>query len=341
MNNDEPVLEYHTVPPTSRAAIFIFVAAIVAAVGFFLIVPALLVMLGAIIIQGNLSQRKDVSGEGLAKAASGISAAAVLLGMVALVLMPSIGSTHVRSNGSVCAANIRGIGQSMAVYAGDNNGAYPIVAFAPYATVPNEAKGTPTAKDVDAALRQYYAVPSPQAGSVQACLWVLVLTGQVAPLQFVCKSDPFAAGGASATDKAGNYYNNFQNGKQLGYSMAYPWNADGRPGAWWTNTSDAGLPIIADMTPASLPKDNKTWNSANHNGDGQNVGFGDSHAEFCRSPNVGHNNDNIYTMSASPSTGPAQFGGIPAGKAAPVLTADKAPYDIIMLPVRNETTGAM
>jgi prepilin-type processing-associated H-X9-DG protein len=96
-----------------------------------------------------------------------------------------------------------------------------------------------------------------------------------------------------------------------------------------------------DMTPAQAPADNRTWNSGNHEGDGQNVGFGDGHAEFCRRPDVGQDNDNIYTMSASPSKGPAQFGGIPAGKTAPLLTADKAPYDIIMLPVRNETTGAM
>ena len=243
----------------------------------------------------------------------------------------------------------------MRVYAEDNNNTYPIVPFASYDTLPNAAKGTPVAKDVDAVLRQYYAAPNPQAGSVQACLWVLVLTGQVAPLQFVCSEDRSADRNAVAVmDKGGNYFNNFQNPKQLSYSMAYPWNAEGRPGAWWTNTSDASLPIIADMTPlqgtgkparnltpAREPTDSKTWNSGNHQGDGQNVGFGDSHAEFCRRPDVGQQNDNIYTMSASPSTGPAQFGGIPAGKTAPVLTADKAPYDIIMLPVRNETTGGM
>jgi IMP dehydrogenase len=30
-----------------------------------------------------------------------------------------------------------------------------------------------------------------------------------------------------------------------------------------------------------------------------------------------------------------------AGAGVPQLTADKAPFDIIMLPVRNETTGGM
>jgi hypothetical protein len=84
------------------------------------------------------------------------------------------------------------------------------------------------------------------------------------------------------------------------------------------------------------------WNAVNHQSPstiaGQNVVFADSHAEFVRRPDVGQGNDNIYSMSGVPSTGPSQFGGIPAGRTAPML-ADKQPFDIVMVPVRNETTG--
>lgn len=186
-------------------------------------------------------------------------------------------------------------------------------------------------------------------------MWILVVTGQVSAKQFACGGDRFADHSkVQAADKAGNLYLNFQSPKQLSYSTAYPWNADGKPGAWWASTGDASLPLIADMAPrqgtgkparnvvpSNNPLDPKTWNSANHEGDGQNVGFADGHAEFQRRPDVGQRDDNIYSMSASPSKGPAQFGGIPAGAAAPMLTADKAPFDIIMLPVRDETTGKM
>jgi len=355
MNNDDPVLEYHKGTRMSQVAIWVFIASLIAAVGFFLILPAIVTLIVSIVVHGNLSRRTDVSGAGLTSAAIKISAVAVIFGIVVLIILPS--PSHMGpAPRSICAANLRGIMQSMAVYAEDNNKAFPIVAFAPYDTVPNAAKGTSTGtKDAEAALRQYYAAPTPQAGSVQACLWVLVLNGQISPKQLVCTSDPFSnRSGVAMTDQGGSYFNNVQNPTQLSYSVAYPWKANGQPGAWWTYTTDESLPLIADMTPlqgtgkpartltpARAPADNKTWNSGNHNGDGQNVGFGDCHTEFCRSPNVGHNNDNIYSMSASPSTGPAQFGGIPAGKAAPALTADKAPYDIIMLPVRNETTGGM
>jgi hypothetical protein len=153
-------------------------------------------------------------------------------------------------------------------------------------------------------------------------------------------------------DKAGRYHDNFQNGNQLSYSIAYPWMADGSAAPYWKATIDASIPLMSDVaplqgtgTPPGLAADviakplTRSANSANHEGDGQNVVFGDNHVEFTRLPTCGQSSDNIFTSSGSPSTGPLEFGGIPAGTAAPTLTATKAPYDIVMLPVRNSTTG--
>jgi prepilin-type processing-associated H-X9-DG protein len=247
----------------------------------------------------------------------------------------------------------------MVVYAMENGDAFPVVTYAPYATVAGAPKGVSTGiSDLEKAKARYYAAPNPQAGSVPACLWILVMNGQVGAKQFICREDRFGSkAGAEVNDSKGNYYDNFQNGRQLSYSMAYPWKADGTVGAWWKYTANAELPILADMnplngtgkpkremTPAAAPKDAATWNSGNHQGDGQNVAFADGHAEFCRRPDVGQGNDNIYTMSAVPSRGPGQFGGVAAGIApagAPELTVEKGPFDVIMLPVRNETTGEM
>jgi hypothetical protein len=355
MSNQDPILEYQTPTPTSPWAVVVFWAAIAAALGFFLVIPSLLVFLAAVVVQGRISPIRDARGYRRATIAGWISAPAAGLGFVLFITAGMTGG-HPRelSNRAVCAANVRGIMQSMLDYAGDNNGRLPLVPYAPYATVPNAAKGvaTGTSDEVEAA-RKYYTGTSGQAGSVQACLWMMVMGGQIAPKQFLCKSDPWASNSAAITS-AGGLYDNFQNGTQLSYSVAYPWDAAGKPGAWWNATIDSSLPLIADMnplqgtgtparnlTPARAPSDHKTWNSNIHQGDGQNVGFGDAHAEFSRTPCVGHDNDNIYTMSGAPSKGPAQFGGIPAGKTAPALTADKAPFDIILLPVRNESTGAM
>jgi hypothetical protein len=283
-------------------------------------------------------------------------ACGVLAVLVVLVLWPNRDRDGRLSWRSVCAANLRGIMQSFLVYAGDNNGAYPTVAYAPYGTVSNAVKGVSTGTTKpEAAIERYYRVPNAQAGSVPACLWMLVVNGQVGAKQFVCGEDRFGnRNGTAATDRAGNFFDNFQNARQLSYSAAYPWNGEGKAGAWWKDTQDASLPIVADMaplqgtgkpkrdlTPASAPVDRRTWNSGNHAGEGQNVGFGDGHAEFVRSADVGQDGDNIYSMSGVPSRGPARFGGVAAGAAGPVLMGDKAPFDVVMVPVRDEGTGSM
>jgi hypothetical protein len=275
-----------------------------------------------------------------------------MLVLAILNLLPSRSRREIHH--SNCAANLRGITQSMNIYATENSDSYPIL---PYASSPGlkpatASSGSPNADEV---LRRQFAPGGPRSGSIEGTLWILVLAGHVSPRQFVCNNDRFADRNSThTTDSAGNYFDNFQSPKQLSYSMAYPWNSDGKPGDWWTSRTDASLPLVADMaprqgtgkparnlTPAAAPRDNKTWNSGNHGGDGQNIGFADGHAEFARRPDIGQQDDNIYSMSASPSKGPAQFGGIPAGAAAPMLTADKAPFDIIMLPVRDEATGKM
>ncbi|HVT79629.1 MAG TPA: hypothetical protein VHM90_03140 [Phycisphaerae bacterium] len=352
-----PVIEYEQRPRSiSRPALAVFVAAIVAALLFFLIVPAGLVFVAALVVRAWMARRWERGGHGLVSAAVTISGCAALAGVCFLILTPSLGCTRCLSPRSACAANLRGLAQSMNLYAADNADQYPIVPFAPYAGVSNAPSGKSSGtSDADKAMQKLFAPASPHAGDVQSSMWMLVLAGQVSPKQFVCPGDPFAdKAAATATDAAGNYFDGFPNSRQLSYSMAYPWNGDGKPGAWWKNATDASLPIVADMaprqgtgrparnvTPAALPRDPRTWNSANHEGDGQNVAFGDGHADFVRNADAGQAGDNIYSMSASPSKGPAQFGGIATGGAAPDLRAEQPPFDVVMLPVRDATTGGM
>ena len=186
------------------------------------------------------------------------------------------------------------------------------------------------------ALERYYTGAKPQAGSVQACMWMLVLNGQVGAKQFICKSDPFAATAATVMD-AGGLYDNFRNGKQLSYSMAYPWNAKGEPGAWWANTMDAGLPLIADMTPrqgtgtpkrdvtpAAEPTDGRTgirgitWGRAVW-------GFRMRMRSFAGVRLWGRMGTNIFDVGGD-FAGAGQVGGVAAGAAAPRLMAEKGPF---------------
>ena len=132
-------------------------------------------------------------------------------------------------------------------------------------------------------------------------------------------------------------------GEGVSYSTAMPWpsptlpgygNPISRsPGQWWTTTgANSQVPLVSDMAPTdggasnpaseadgpgegtfqrittTLPTANTfgpyIYNSGNHAGDGQNVGFGDDHVTWEISPYVGQNGDNIFTYHNYPSGGP-------------------------------------
>jgi len=158
-----------------------------------------------------------------------------IIALLIAILLPSLGKARELSNRSVCAANLRGTSQSMNVYAADNQDAYPIVAGKPTSYSLVGAGNSATTSDL--AITQMYNNSS--VGSVSQNLWILVLTGQVAPKQFVCKSDAVgSASNASATinNSYVPWFNNAGNSTQglesLSYSAAWPWTAAG-VGGWW------------------------------------------------------------------------------------------------------------
>ena len=161
------------------------------------------------------------------------------------------------------------------------------------------------------------------------------------------------------------------------------------PGLWWTtNGATSDVPLVSDFAPAdgslngaynggaydngdyspgiyqrittTLPTANTygpyIYNSGNHAGNGQNVGFGDDHVTWEISPYVGQNGDNIFTWSnADPAvvngtTDTKQVGlsqlSTPSGQNAvqdpPRGTKRSSPFDTCMVPVRtvNPTTAA-
>ena len=340
----------NTVPSkTSRLAIASMILGICALplVFFFCvgIVPAFLaVALGNNALAAIQDNPQAYTGKRMAIA--GIIAGAGSLFSVALLsVLVVLGSLRQAPSRSVCAANIRWISQSMAVYAKDNSDQYPIISPNGGYAFAHTSAGTP-GPDANKVIASIYAAPP--APSVTQNLWLLVLTGQVAPKQFICPFDPSHPVVATTT-VAGNYQTNFNDaGKPsdftYSYSFAYPWTTTtGAIGDWWKDTTDAGLPLISDMAPMGGTGANtttttdpalKTANSFNHNRDGQNVGFGDSHVEFARRPDCGQQFDNLFTFNGgTPSaTGTAFTGG-----KAPNIANGGAPgnYDICLVPVAD------
>ena len=182
-------------------------------------------------------------------------------------------------------------------------------------------------------------------------------------------------------------------GQGESYSIANPWPTDTSkgeyyfstsPGRWWTtNGATTEVPLVSDMAPqdgsgsyapaladgpgegvyqrivTTLPTANTygpyIYNSGNHAGDGQNVGFGDDHVTWETSPYAGQNGDNIFTdhnygnpptnvgaVNGATDTNQQAVWGPPPWRYVDWDVTLGKPFDICMIPVRvvNPTAAA-
>lgn len=264
----------------------------------------------------------------------------VVVSIIALlisILLPSLGKAKELANQTVCAANQRGITQGMIVYGQLNNDVFPCCK--PGAANAYTNSFTPATSGINSADQLSLAITNNQ-GVALTSVWMLVLGGEAAPKQFWCKSDQFLIG-PSYIASGGSFYANFQDQYQISYSIAYPWTGNG-PSPNWRNTMKYNSPVICDMAPLNgaggknttlqLGQTSKLYNSANHDNTGQNIAFGDGHAEFCRDPYRGGDvQDNIFTTGSG--------GGQPAGLNG--IGTPSSSTDFVMVPVRNSSTGDM
>ncbi|MHB1766308.1 MAG: pilus assembly FimT family protein [Phycisphaerae bacterium] len=323
----------------------------------------------------------------------------VVISIIALliaILLPALARAKELANRTACAANIRSIAQCMRIYSQSNDATFPCTP-GPYGgnirLGPNQPAGpgySALQQPSGVASDWYYLVgktnpPANNTGSIQASMWLLVLTGYCQPKTFICPSDQFsqvpsleygAPGGGIypcfGYEQAGTW-NLSAAHAGLSYSIAEPWlpadlalkiaAASAVQPYWTTRGADSGLAIVSDMAPdpngsspslGNLYRDttilpsantygNYVYNSGNHNGDGQNVGFGDAHVAWETNPYCGENNDNIYSYYTRP------YHGVGDVSAAPQVDWKyniqnwpqyQPPYDVVMKPMQNVQTGA-
>ena len=225
-----------------------------------------------------------------------------------------------------------------------------------------------TAATLQAAARAAYG-KGMMVGSPLASMWLLVLNGQMTVKSFICPSDPYATQPSELYNASSNYYTNFGivnnatsgigNGES--YSIDFPWRyKTGKIGGWWMNNTTSDLPLAADMAPAYDPTGGKLardpllplsnfagnyiFNSGNHAGEGQNVGFGDDHVVWEDNPYVGENSDSIYSYdnisAALPTDGARACGSTGASAVYHRWNPGKAKsWDVWMAPVRDVRNG--
>jgi prepilin-type N-terminal cleavage/methylation domain-containing protein/prepilin-type processing-associated H-X9-DG protein len=272
----------------------------------------------------------------------------VVVAIIALlisILLPSLSRARELSKRLVCAANVKGLGTAFKIYSNDNEEQWPTPAFSEQDAIINwfnQGTGN-TLYNPDVPILN--ANPSPgrliesdnsaNRLSTTRSFWMLVRTGDVTPKGFICPSS------GDTTDPVQNVdlYFDFDKLTNVSYGYQVPFGPfDSRA----SENIDPRLAVAADKGPHDeqpdttklaanfadfdpfqpnfnmTPNDWKSYNSGNHGGqgtgEGQNVLFGDGHASFERTPVVGIDQDNIYTIiddSASPTgraSGSVNFG---------------------------------
>jgi len=253
----------------------------------------------------------------------------VVIGIIALlisILLPALNRAREQANRVKCASNLSQVGKAIVMYANENKGSYPRTHY----TVGSAVNTT----NAGAAQPNSFVAGGPGpvgTNNVCASLFLLAKTQDMSSQVFICPSsqaEPDTYQNQTAQNRS-----NFTDVKlNLSYSYiaAFP-TATAVAAGFSIKNIGAEFAVGSDMNPGNgggTPPDNvtgaqPTWprsqmitaNSNNHNGDGQNVLYGDGHAEFQSTPFVGMQRgtagstsgfkDNIFTSS----TGTATSGG--------------------------------
>jgi prepilin-type N-terminal cleavage/methylation domain-containing protein/prepilin-type processing-associated H-X9-DG protein len=242
----------------------------------------------------------------------------VVIGIIALlisILLPSLNRARETANRVKCASNLKQIGLAILLYSNENRGAYPRTkASTPVATgvTHNMIATGHTSPD------PFTSTATDATDNVPQALFLLLRTQDITSEVFTCPSsnaekDTYGGGTNAAINKS-----NFTDlAKNLSYSYQDPYPDSSAIGGGFklNNSISAEFAVGSDINPGttgtddnvlfpnntSSAKDMKNGNSNNHDGDGQNVLFGDGHVEFLQNPFVGVQRDNIFTRQTTNS----------------------------------------
>jgi len=251
----------------------------------------------------------------------------VVIGIIALliaILLPSLNRARETANRVKCASNLKSIGQALLLYSNENKGIYPRTIY--FVGTGTNAPTWFTGEDSGGAFRTgagadpgtYAGTDRPHNNDVTAALYLLLSTQDITAEVFICPSsndDAYTFGGGVQTAQN---HSNFPGNGNLSYSYQnpYPDTNAVSTGFKLNNSLSAEFAVAADKNPgiatgavtlvnvtsSSSAKDMRLANSKNHDGDGQNVLYGDGHVDFMTNPFSGVQRDNIYARRAN-STG--------------------------------------
>jgi prepilin-type N-terminal cleavage/methylation domain-containing protein len=274
----------------------------------------------------------------------------VVIAIIALlmgILMPALARVRQLAFRMVCGTNLSGIGKAMLIYANDYEDELP------RAGGRNTQWGS-TAKWAATDRRTAFGLAADGTGgfaSISSCFYLLVKYAEVTPKSFICKGDAGTTEFklADRTDVPANFElidawdfgGPDENYKHCSYTYHVPFGlyalttsnepgfavaADRNP---WIKSPAADPGLFADFKPdagatggTGTSDQAKKGNCINHQNDGQNVLFLDSHVEFAKRSYCSIEDDNIYTVSRNQAQGDP-WGTQPVAAAALVPTNRK------------------
>jgi len=247
----------------------------------------------------------------------------VVIAIIALlmgILMPALARVRQIAFRMVCGTNLSGIGKAMLIYANDYEDEFPR-AGGRNSSWAGQLGGT----NGWLAENRFLAYGLDGSGSggaatITSSFYLLVKYAEVTPKSFICKGDsgtnefkPSDYPGAAQFELIDLWDFGPDAREHCSYSYHMPYGLYSL-----TTSSEPGMAVAADRNPfidspaaeaaSKIEMFNSSFNptggkelvnignAIQHQEDGQNVLFMDSHVEFAKNPFCGINDDNIYTF---------------------------------------------
>lgn len=260
-----------------------------------------------------------------------------VLVMIVGVLLPSTGGAREMSYRSTCAANLTGIYKSMYTYSVTNEDRFPVAG---------------TADDDGSVIGFREGNRTTGKGAVldnntTAALWVLVRDGSTGVGQFICPTsgdEQDTQADARGRDVPIENTFDFTERSTLSFSMINMYHQTYR--TQWGSNAPASFVLMGDnndndsvhsrrhtLAKGAARGDIETHeNSSNHDYEGQNFLFGDSHVSFANDPFVGFRDDNAYARTVTGKALPPRLGN-DATDTDTDPDLDKAHDDAVLIPL--------